>query len=60
MSFRAVFIALVIAFGLVLGGMLINSQRPEVETRQPTAALIKASGKCGMPHATAVFGRPRI
>lgn len=50
MSFRAVFIALVIAFGLVLGGILINSQRPEVETRQPTAALIKASGKCAECH----------
>ena len=51
MSFRAVFIALVIAFGLVLGGMLINSRRPEAETRQPTADLIKASGKCAECHA---------
>jgi hydroxylamine dehydrogenase len=50
MSFRAVFIALVIAFGLVLGGMLINSRRPEAETRQPTADLIKASGKCAECH----------
>ena len=41
MSFRSVFIALVIGFGLVLANFLINRQRPGVETdrgsrRQPS------------------------
>jgi hypothetical protein len=51
MSFRSVFIALVIGFGLVLGGFLINSQRPSVETGQPSAALVRATGKCAECHA---------
>jgi hydroxylamine dehydrogenase len=50
MSFRAVFIALVIGFGLVLAGFLINRQRPAVETEQPTAAFVKATGKCAECH----------
>jgi hypothetical protein len=51
MSFRSVFIALVIGFGLVLAGYLINSRRPPVETAQPTAALVRASGKCAECHS---------
>ena len=37
MSFRSVFVALVIGFGLVIAGYLVNRQRPAVETGQPTA-----------------------
>ena len=51
MSFRSVFIALVIGFGLVLAGFLINRQRPGVETDQPSAAYVRASGKCAECHA---------
>jgi hypothetical protein len=49
-SFRSVFIALVIGFGLIVGAFLINRQRPRVETEQPSAALVKASGKCAECH----------
>ena len=50
MSFRSVFIALVIAFGLILAGYLINRQRPAVETAQSSAARVKATGKCAECH----------
>ena len=50
MSFRSVFIALVIGFGLVIAGLLINRQRPAVETAQPSAAFVRASGS--VPSAT--------
>src|SRR5215813_1892744 len=50
MSFRAVFIAIVVGFGLVLGGFLINSRRPAVETGQPSASFVKATGKCAECH----------
>ena len=50
MSFRSVFIALVIGFGLVLAGYLINRQRPAVDTDQPSEAFVKAAGKCADCH----------
>jgi hypothetical protein len=50
MSFRSVFIALVIAFGLVLAGFLIHRQRPASETSQGSAALVRATGKCAECH----------
>ena len=52
MSFRSVFIALVIGFGLVLGGFLINRQRPASDTSESSAALVRASGKCAECHIT--------
>ncbi|HEV2400946.1 MAG TPA: multiheme c-type cytochrome [Candidatus Sulfotelmatobacter sp.] len=51
MSFRSVFIAVVIAFALILAAFLINRARPKVETEQPTADLVRASGKCAECHA---------
>jgi hypothetical protein len=51
MSFRSIFIALVIGFGLVLAGFLINRQRPASDTSQGTAALVRATGKCAECHA---------
>lgn len=50
MSFRSVFVALVIGFGLVLGGYLVNRQRPTFDTDRPTMALVRASGKCAECH----------
>jgi hydroxylamine dehydrogenase len=50
MSFRSVFVAVVIGFGLVLGGFLVNRQRPRVETDQPGAAFVRATGKCAECH----------
>jgi hydroxylamine dehydrogenase len=51
MSFRSVFIAVVIAFALILGAFLINRARPKVEMEQPDAALVRATGKCAECHA---------
>ena len=50
MSFRPVFIAVVIGFALIIAAFLVNRQRPRVETAQPTAALVRASGKCAECH----------
>src|SRR5262245_18478432 len=51
MSFRSVFIAIVIGFGLVLAALIINGQRPKPEVNQPTVALVRATGKCAECHA---------
>ena len=51
MSFRSVFIAVVIAFALIVTAFLINRARPKVETEQPTADLVRATGKCAECHA---------
>ena len=50
MSFRWVFVAVVIGFALVISAFLINGARPRVETDQPSAALVRASGKCAECH----------
>src|SRR5215831_18882252 len=50
MSFRPVFIAVVIAFALIVSAFLINRARPRVETQQPSAEFVKASGKCAECH----------
>jgi len=51
MTFKSVFIAVVIGFALVAGAFLINSKRPPVETDQPSAAFVRASGKCAECHS---------
>ena len=51
MSFRSVFIAVVVAFGLIVAAFLIDLARPKVEVEQPTASLVEASGKCAECHA---------
>jgi hydroxylamine dehydrogenase len=51
MSFRSVFIAVVSAFALILAAFLVNRARPKVETEQPTADFVRASGKCAECHA---------
>jgi hydroxylamine dehydrogenase len=50
MTFRAVFIAVVIAFALVVGALLISRARPRLETEQPTASFVRATGKCAECH----------
>ena len=50
MSFRSVFIAIVLGFALIVAAFMINRQRPRVETDQPNAALVKATGKCAECH----------
>src|SRR5690348_14585526 len=51
MSFRSVFIAVVIAFALILGAFLINRARPRVETEQAASNFVRASGKCAECHS---------
>src|SRR6516225_5714664 len=51
MSFRSVFIAVVGAFALILAAFLVNRARPKIETEQPTADFVRASGKCAECHA---------
>ena len=50
MSFRSVFVAVVIGFALVVSAFLVNGARPRVETDQPSAAFVRASGKCAECH----------
>src|SRR5271166_1368898 len=54
-SFRSVFIAVVIAFALILGAFLINRARPKAETDQPGAEFVRASGKCAECHSRLQF-----
>jgi hypothetical protein len=51
LSFRAVFIAIVIGTCLLVAAFMVNWFRPRVVTDQPSAALIRASGKCAECHA---------
>jgi hypothetical protein len=51
MSFRAVFLAVAIAFALVLAAFLLNRARPKTETEQSSAALVRATGKCAECHS---------
>jgi hypothetical protein len=50
MHFRGVFIAITIATALIVGAYLINSRRPRVVVEQPSAAFVRASGKCAECH----------
>jgi hydroxylamine dehydrogenase len=50
MKFHAVFLAIVIATGLVVAAYLVNSQRPRVVVEQPSALAVRASGKCAECH----------
>ena len=51
MSFRSVFIALVIGFGLVLAAFLVNAQRPRVEV-EPAHGRAGAGDAASAPSAT--------
>ena len=50
MSFRAVFIAVTCGTALLVAAFMLNWYRPRVVTEQPTAELIRASGKCAECH----------
>jgi nitrate/TMAO reductase-like tetraheme cytochrome c subunit len=51
MSFRPVFIAVVVGTALVVAGYIVNAYRPRGVTDQPSAAFVRASGKCAECHA---------
>ena len=50
MGFRSVFIAVVIATGLIVAAYLVNWYRPRGVTEKPNADLVLASGKCAECH----------
>jgi hypothetical protein len=50
MSFRGVFLAIFLGTALVVAAFLINARRPRSEVARPTAALVRASGKCAECH----------
>jgi hypothetical protein len=50
MSFRPVFIAVVIGFALIVSAFLVNRARPRVEVEQPSAEFVRATGKCAECH----------
>jgi hypothetical protein len=54
-SFRAVFVAVVLSTGLIVAAFLINAARPRVVTEQPSAALVRASGRCAECHRNQQF-----
>jgi hydroxylamine dehydrogenase len=51
LSFRPVFIAIVIGTALIVAGYMVNWYRPRIVTQQPTAAFVRASGKCAECHS---------
>jgi hydroxylamine dehydrogenase len=51
MSFRTVFLAVVISFALILAALLLNRARPKFESEQPSAELVRATGKCAECHS---------
>ncbi len=54
MQFKSVFVAIVLGTGLIVGALLVNRARPTGETSgafgQPSAQLVRASGKCAECH----------
>jgi hypothetical protein len=48
--FKSVFVAVVIGTALIVAALLVNARRPAIETSQPTAAHVEASGKCAECH----------
>jgi hypothetical protein len=50
-SFHSAFIAVVIGTALLVGAFMLNRYRPQIVTEQPTADLVRASGKCAECHS---------
>src|SRR5687768_17241514 len=52
-TFRAIFLAVFLATALLVAALLLNSRRPSAEVDQPTADLVRATGKCAQCHRRA-------
>jgi len=50
MSFRPVFIAVVVATALIVSAFLVNRARPRGDVDQPSAEFVRATGKCAECH----------
>ena len=51
MQFRSVFVAVFIGTSLIVAALLVNRARPASDTNQPSAAFVRATGKCAECHA---------
>ncbi len=49
-NFAMVFLAVVLGGAMILAAVIINAKRPAAEVAQPTAAAVKATGKCAHCH----------
>ncbi|HEX9108488.1 MAG TPA: hypothetical protein VF832_14690, partial [Longimicrobiales bacterium] len=49
-SFRAVFLAVVLATGLIVAAFLVQARRPRVEVVQARPEAVRATGKCASCH----------
>ena len=50
MSFRGVFITVFLGTAMIVAAFMVNARRPASEVDQPTAALVRATGKCAECH----------
>ncbi len=50
MSFKYIFISVIIATVLVVVVIMFHTNRPQVETHQPSADFVRATGKCATCH----------
>lgn len=50
MRLQPVFIAVVIAVALIVTAIVLNSQRPRLQTAQPSATHVTATGRCAACH----------
>jgi hydroxylamine dehydrogenase len=50
MSFRGVFIAIVLSTAMIVSAFILQSRRPRIEVDRESAALVKATGKCADCH----------
>ncbi len=50
MSFRGLFIAVMLSTAMIVSAFVLQSKRPRIETDRPSADLVKATGKCADCH----------
>lgn len=50
MRFQTIFIAVLIATSLMASALIINSQRPAIQTDRASASHVAATGKCAACH----------
>ena len=50
MSFRGVFITVFLGTALLVAAFMVNAKRPRIDVTQPTAAFVRATGKCAECH----------
>jgi hypothetical protein len=50
MSFRGLFIAVLLSTAMIVSAFMIQAKRPRIEVARPTADLVRANGKCAECH----------